>query len=157
VKIGESAIIELGVSRIGDSMVHEKILDIGVIVFILFVMVSMAHYIKAWQTSSAVRDFLKNSEGNVNATLVELRHTLQNLRKITYDIGTATEEVRQMADSLATVEKDTLYLYQYAKSKLAETAQANLAGLKAGVKTGITTLVRTLKERRGDKYEGRID
>ncbi len=138
-------------------MLHEKLLDIGIIVFIFYVIASVAHYVKAWHTSSAVRDFLKNSEGNVEAVLVELRGTLQNLRKITSDIGTVTEDVKQLTGSLVTVEKNMQYLYQYAKHELAATAQANLAGLKAGVKTGMSTLVRTLKERGGEEHEGRID
>jgi len=138
-------------------MAHEKLLDIGIIVFILFVIASVAHYVKAWHTSSAVRDFLKNSESNVEDVLVELKGTLQNLRKITSDIGTVTEDVKQMTDSLANVEKDMRYLFQYAKNELAATAQANLVGLKAGVKTGVATLVRTLKERRGDEHERRTD
>jgi len=129
-------------------MMHEKLLDIGIIVFIFFVIASVAHYVNAWHTSSAVRDFLKNSEGDVEAVLVELKGTLQNLRKITSDIGTVTEDVKQMTNSFANVEKDMRYLYQYAKNELAATAQANLAGLKAGVKTGVSTLVKTLKERK---------
>ena len=138
-------------------MMHEKLLDIGIIVFILFGIASVAHYIKAWQTNSAVRGFLKNSGGSLEEVLAELKGTLQNLRKITSDIGTVTDDIRQMTDSLANVERDIQYLYQYAKNELAATAQANLAGLKAGVKTGVSTLVSTLKERRGDKDDGRTD
>ena len=134
-------------------MLHEKLLDMGIIVFILYVLASMAHYVNAWQTSSAVRDFLKKSEGTVETVLVELKGTLQNLRKITSDIGVVTEDVRQVTNSLANVEKDMQNLYQYAKNELALTAQANLVGLKAGVKTGVSALVRTLKKGRGDEHE----
>jgi ABC-type transporter Mla subunit MlaD len=110
-----------------------------------------------WRTSTAVRGFLKNTEGNLNAALIELRGTLQNLSKITSDISTVTEEVRQVTDIVANLEKDAQSLFQYVKNELATNTAANFAGMKAGVKTGVATLVKTLKQGRGDNHEGRTD
>lgn len=136
---------------------HEKLVDVGIIVFIIYAVISLAHFMNMWRTSSAVRDFLRNTEGNLNAALVELQGTLQNLRKITSDISTVTEDVRQVTDIAAKLQKNVHYLYQYVKNELAANTEANFAGLKAGVKTGVATLVKTLKEGRGDDHEGRTD
>jgi hypothetical protein len=138
-------------------MMHEKLVDVGIIVFIVYAVISLAHMMNVWKTSAAVRDFLKNTEGNLNTALIELQGTLQNLTKITSDISTVTEEVRQVTDIVANLEKDAQYLFQYVKNELAANTAANFAGLKAGVKTGVATLVKTLKEGRGDDHEGRTD
>jgi uncharacterized protein YoxC len=138
-------------------MMHERLVDVGIIVFIIYAISSIASIVNGWRTSSAFRDFLKNTQGNVNSTLIDMQATLQNLKKITGDISTVTEDVRQITDRVTHLEKNIRHLYQYFKDEFATTAEANLAGLKAGVKTGVSTLVKTLKEGRGGDHEGRTD
>jgi hypothetical protein len=145
------------VQGVREYMMHEKLVDVGVIVFIVYALLSIAYMMNAWRTGSAIRDFLKNTEANVNAALIELQGTLQNLRRITSDISTVTADVRQITDVVANLETDMRYIYQYIKNELAANAGANIAGLKAGVKTGVATLVKTLKQGRGDDHEGRTD
>jgi hypothetical protein len=136
-------------------MMHETLVDVGIIVFIIYALISMAYLVTAWRTSIAARDFLKNTQGNLNGSLIELQGTLQNLKKITSDIGTATDDVRRITDTVSNIEKNIRYLYQYFRYRLAMNAGANLAGLQAGVKTGFATLVKTLKKGRSDNHEGR--
>jgi uncharacterized protein YoxC len=136
---------------------HENLINAGIIVFIIYAVISMIHMMQVWRVSSEFRAFLKNTEGNLNAALFEMKDTLQDIKKIASDVGTVTGEIRQMTDSFAVLEKSMRSLFQYVRHELAATAESNIAGLKAGVTTGISTFVKTLKERRGDHHEGRTE
>jgi len=136
---------------------HENLINVGIVVFIIYAVISTIHIIHMWRTSSEFRAFLKNTEGNLNATLFEMKETFHNLKKITSDISTVSDEVRQITSSVSNLEKNIISLLRYFTGEITTRAAANVAGLKAGVKTGMATLVKTLKERRGDNNDGRTD
>jgi uncharacterized protein YoxC len=123
----------------------EIILGIGVAAFIVYASFSISSLVSLKRTSTTLDEFIKRTEGNINVTLVEFKGTLENVRKIIDDVGAVTEEVRQISNAVANLDKGIGKLYEYLKEGLGPTAEANIAGLKAGIKTGVATLVKNLK------------
>jgi hypothetical protein len=101
---------------------REILLGMGVVVFIVYAVVSTAYMMNAGRTSAAVRYIVKSAGGNLNTTLLELQGTLWNVNKITSDISTVRRDVRQIADTVIKLEKDVRYLYQYLKNELGAAA-----------------------------------
>jgi hypothetical protein len=81
----------------GDSM-NEVILGIGVAAFVVYAAFNIVNLMSMNKTNDSVSAFLKNTESNVNTALVELKSTLEKLRKISGDIGVVTEDVKQISD-----------------------------------------------------------
>jgi hypothetical protein len=132
----------------------QAILFIGVAAFIVYAAFSISYYIDLRRTSNALREFLMNTEGNLNAALIELKGTLENMNKITENVSGITKDVRDITDTVVSVEKGIQNFYGKVKNELASAAEANVAGLKAGIATGVVTLVRNMRERRSDDHEG---
>jgi uncharacterized protein YoxC len=133
----------------------QTILLIGVVAFIIYAAFSIFYIIDLQRTSNALRAFLKNTEGNLNATLTELKSTLENMKNITANVSGITQDVRDIADTVVSLEKGIQTFYGKVKDEFAAAAEANIAGLKAGITTGVVTLVRSLQERRSDDNERR--
>jgi uncharacterized protein YoxC len=125
------------------------ILSIGVLVFIIYTAYFIVSVRSLMRMSATIDEFLRRTEGNVNTTLIELKATLENTRKITGDVGAVTEEVRRISHTVASVDKGLKDLYGYVRDGLGPATGANLAGLKAGIKTGVITLVKNLREKEG--------
>ena len=132
----------------------QVILLIGVVAFIIYAAFSIAFLLDMRRTNVALRSFLMNTEGNLNAALQELRGTLENTNKITANVSGITRDVREITDTVVSVERGIQHLYGKVKGDVAAAAEANIAGLKAGIATGVVTLVRSLRERRNDDHEG---
>jgi uncharacterized protein YoxC len=132
---------------------NDIILGIGVAAFVVYVAFNIFYITSMKRTGDAVSAFLKNTESNVNAALVELNGTLGNLRKISGDIGAVTEDVKQISDSVASVERSIRGLYDNIREGLGSAAGANISGLKAGITTGVATLVKSMQEGRRDDHE----
>ena len=135
----------------------EVILGIGVAAFIVYAAFNIVYLMGLKKSGDSMALFVKNSEGNVNATLVELKGTLENLRKISGDISEITEDVKQISNSVSEVEKSIRDLFDQIKEDLGSAAEANIAGLKAGISTGVSTLVKNLYEGRRDDHERGTD
>ncbi|HEY6009976.1 MAG TPA: DUF948 domain-containing protein [Nitrospirota bacterium] len=133
----------------------EIILGIGVAAFIVYAGFNISSTLSMKRTSDKAREFLTNTEGNLNAALSELTSALENIRKITGNINTVAEDVRRITDTVALLEKGVHEMYGYLKEDLGPAAGSNIAGLKAGIKTGVVTLVKNLQEERSDDHEGR--
>ncbi len=133
----------------------EIILGIGVAAFIVHAGFNIAYILSMKRTSVRAREFLANTEGNLNAALSELKSALENIKKITGNINAVTEDVRQITDTVMSLEKGVHDLYGYLKEGLGPAAGANIAGLKAGIKTGVVTLVKNLQQERSDDHERR--
>jgi uncharacterized protein YoxC len=135
----------------------EVFLGIGVATFVVYAAFNIIYLMSMKKTGDSVSAFLKNTESNVNEALVELRGTLENLRKISGDIGAVTDDVKQISDSVAGVERSIRGLYDHLKEGLGSAAGANIAGLKAGITTGVATLVKSMQEGRREDYERGIE
>jgi hypothetical protein len=70
----------------GDCL-NKVIPGIGVAAFVAYVAFNIVYLMSMKKTNDSVSAFLKNTETNVNAALVDLKGTLENLRKISGDIG----------------------------------------------------------------------
>ena len=131
------------------------ILGIGVATFIVFTGFHISYILSIRRTSERIGVFLQNTEGNLNAALVELRDTIENLKQITGNVRAVSEDVRQISHTVAIVEQSIRGLYEFGKKGLGPAAEANIAGVKAGIATGVSTLVRGLKQRRRVRHERR--
>ena len=130
-------------------------LGIGVTAFIVYMGFQISYILSLKRTSKQMGVFIQNTEGNLNAALVELRGTLENMNKITGNISAVTEDVRQISRTVAIVEESIRSLYEYGRTGLGPAAGANIAGVKAGISTGVTTLVKGFKQRRRAHHERR--
>ena len=122
----------------------EIILGIGVATFIVYTVFQVTYIMSMKRTIDSMTAFFGNTEENLNAALFELRGTLENLKKITGDVGAVTDEVKQISDSVASVERSIRGVYEQVKEGLGSAAGANIAGLKAGITTGVSTLVKSM-------------
>ena len=132
----------------------QAILFIGVAAFIVYAAFGISYFLDLRRTSNALRKFLMNTEGNLNAALIELKDTLENMNQITANVSGITQDVRDITDTVMSVEKGIQNFYGKVKNEFAASAEANVAGLKAGIATGVVTLVRNMRERRSDDHEG---
>ena len=132
---------------------NDMLMNIGVVVFIVFAIVSIAYQVNNYRAATALRQFICQSSGDMRAVLAELRVSLENFRKITDNISVVTEDVREITNSVADVQRDVRTLYSFIRENVGGTVKADIAGLKAGVKTGMATLVKNLREERSDHDE----
>jgi uncharacterized protein YoxC len=131
----------------------EIILGIGVATFMVYTFFNITYIVSMRRMTDSMTEFFTNIEVNLNAALFELRGTLVNLKKITGDVGAVTEEVKQISDSVAGVERSIRSVYDHMKEGLGSAAGANIAGLKAGITTGVATLVKSMQEGRREEHE----
>lgn len=133
----------------------EIILGIGVATFIMYTIFNVTYVLSKRRTSESMASFFRNTEGNLNAALAELKETLENLKKITSDVSAVTGDVKQISSSVARAERNIRGVYDRMKEGLGSAAGANIAGLKAGIATGVVTLVKNMREGRSDDHERR--
>jgi hypothetical protein len=136
----------------------EIIAGIGVAVFIVYAIFSIVYMMSMKRMNDALHDFILRTEGNANATLAELKVTLENMRKITDDISAVSQDARHISNSLVTVEKGMRLLFEYLKDGVGSAATASYAGLKAGIKAGFSTFgknpTENPTEKGSDHHEG---
>ena len=125
----------------------EIILGIGVATFIVYTIFHVTYVLSMRRTSESMEAFFRNTEGNLNAALLELKETLESLKKITNDVGAVTGDVKKISNSVARVERSIQGVYDL-KERLGSAAGANIAGLKAGIRTGVVTLVKSMHAER---------
>jgi len=132
---------------------NEMLANIGVAVFIVYALVSIAYQVSAFRAAAAIRRLVTLSSGDLLTTLAELRVTLENFRKISDNVTTVTGDVRTITSSVADLQQEVRTLYSFIKGAAGAEARADLAGIKAGIRAGVTTLVKGLNEERGDEHE----
>ncbi len=77
---------------------NKVIPGIGVAAFVAYVAFNIVYLMSMKKTNDSVSAFLKNTESNVNAALVDLKGTPENLRKISGDIGAVMEDVKLISE-----------------------------------------------------------
>jgi uncharacterized protein (UPF0335 family) len=136
---------------------NDVLLNTGVVVFIIYAIVSIAYQVSAYRAAVAVRQFVTLSSGDLLGVLVELRVMLENFRKISENVTVVSEDVREITSSVAGLQQEVRTLYGFIKDMAGAEARADFAGLKAGIRTGVATLVNGLKkedkEERSDEHE----
>jgi hypothetical protein len=136
-----------------EAEMNDIILGIGVVAFIIYAGFNITYLVSKKRVSERMSEFVRNTEGNLNTTLKELAGTLENMRKISGNISAVTEDVRQISHGVASMEKSVRDSLVYMRNSLGSSAEANIAGLKAGITTGVATLVKNLQEGRRDDHE----
>jgi signal transduction histidine kinase len=134
-------------------MTTNTILEIGVAVFTVFAVVQIIYLLGLIKAVAQMATFFKRIEDNVNLSLVELRPTIENLKKITDDARAVTSDVREISSTVTTVEREIRSLITYIKEGVGPAVEANIAGLQAGIKTGVVALVKNLHEGRSDDHD----
>jgi uncharacterized protein YoxC len=132
---------------------NEVLANTGVVIFILYALVSIAYQVNAYRAAAALRQFVTLSSRDTLAVLAELRAALENFRKISDNVTVVTEDVREITSSVADLQQEVRTLYRVIKDTAGVEARADLAGLKAGIRTGVVTLVKGIKEERRDEHE----
>ncbi len=127
---------------------NERLLDIGVVVFIIYAVINVSHIIEMRRTSIALRRFIEKTEENLHPALSAGRSVLEDIGRATHNIVELTERIREVAATLTSVEKSIRGLYEHYKEGFGEATYANIAGLKAGVKAGVATLFKDLNDRK---------
>ncbi|MDA8100079.1 MAG: DUF948 domain-containing protein [Nitrospiraceae bacterium] len=133
---------------------HDILLGIGVAAFVVYAIFNIAYIMSMKRMTERLETFLHDTQGNLSATLEELKGTLENTRKVTGDVKAVTADVREIADTVVLLERGVRNAYRQAQDTVLGSAEANVAGLKAGIKTGVATLVKNLQQGRGDDDEG---
>lgn len=95
------------------------------------------------RSSMVLRDFLKNTEENLNPTLNELRETLTDIKKITGNVSAISDTARETTESLHGVAKNMKKVSGYV-DRFGSTAVSRASAWRVGIKTGVTTLVKNL-------------
>jgi hypothetical protein len=121
---------------------------IAVITFVVYAAFNIIYLIDLRKTSIALRRFINRTDENLIPALDELRLTLQDLRKVTSDVSSLTERMRSAAGALVTVERTIGHLYSYYREGLGQSAQVNMAAIKAGIRVGVTNLFKNLKSKK---------
>ncbi len=127
---------------------HEIVLAIGVVTFMVYTAVTVAHLIELRRASIAFRQFITKAGENLYPSLSALRGVLEDINRVTADVAMLTQSVRDAAETVKRIETSVKDLYEYYWEGTGETARANIAGVKAGVKAGVTTLLKDLSKKK---------
>jgi ABC-type transporter Mla subunit MlaD len=127
------------------------LINIGIVVFIVFAVISIVYQVNAFLVATAFRHLLSQTSEDLRKVITELSISLENFRKITDNINKVTSEVRDVTSSVTNLQHDVGKLYGFLRETVGSTVKADFAGLKAGVKTGMETFVKNLKEERSDR------
>jgi phage-related tail protein len=124
--------------------INEILIAIGVVAFIIYASFNIIYLIELRRTSFALRQLIKRTDENLHPAFEKVRHILEDVGKATDNVVALTENVREIAGSVAAVEKIIKKLYGSYKKGISDATRANIAGLQAGVKTGVVTLFENL-------------
>ncbi len=127
---------------------YQILATIAVIIFLVYTVFNIVYLVDLRRTSVALRQFILRTEENLNPALAELRLTLQDIRKVTKDLSALSERLRAAAGTIITIEKTIQGLYAYYREGFAETANTNIAALKAGVKAGVANFIKSMKSKK---------
>ncbi|MCL5061925.1 MAG: DUF948 domain-containing protein [Nitrospiraceae bacterium] len=99
------------------------------------------------RAANTFKEFLKNAEERLNPVIEEAEQTLKSLRKVSDDVGTATENVRNFSGAMHEI-VDNVRVLSGIVSDLREGLSLRVLGVKAGIKTALNVLIKQFKEGR---------
>ncbi|OGW41571.1 MAG: hypothetical protein A2010_18565 [Nitrospirae bacterium GWD2_57_9] len=129
-------------------IIYEILAVVAVITFVIYAVFNIIYLIDLRKTTRALRDFIAKTDENLNPALVDLKIVLKDVRKVTGDIAALSDRLRTTAGAIVTVEKAVQHVYGYYREGLSQSANANLAAVKAGLRAGVVSLVRNLKTKK---------
>lgn len=98
------------------------------------------------RAAQAFKEFLKNTEGRINPVLEETEQTLKSLKKVSDDVGTATENVKNFSSAMYEI-GDNIRALSSIVHDVREGVSARVLGVKAGIKTALNVLLKELMSR----------
>jgi hypothetical protein len=125
------------------------LLAIGVAVFIIYAIVNIIYLNDLRKTTSVLRQFIIRTDENLQPALIDMRSALQDIRRISGDLVTATERVRSLAATLGAVEKSIRVIYGSYREGIQHAARSNVESVKAGLKAGVLSLFRNMRSKTG--------
>lgn len=114
---------------------------IGFLVAIVFLIYASVELRKS---ATAFKEFLKNTEDRIAPVLEEAEKTLRSMRKVTDDVGTATDNVRDMSDSMHGIVSN-LRAVSSIVDDLRDGASLRASALSAGFKAALGVLINQFK------------
>lgn len=127
------------------------ILSIGFFIIIVGFLAAIGFLIYASveirRAANTFKEFLKNAEERLNPVIEEAEQTLKSLRKVSDNVGTATENVRNFSGAMHEI-VDNVRVLSGIVSDLREGLSLRVLGVKAGIKTALNVLIKQFKEGR---------
>lgn len=120
------------------------IMLIGFIVAIGFLIYAS---IELRKSAAAFKEFLKAMEGRIAPVLEESEQTLRSLRKVSDDVGTATDNVRNFSGAIYDIVANVRALSGIV-SGFREDLSLRKSALGAGAKAALEVLITQIKQRR---------
>lgn len=99
------------------------------------------------RAANAFNEFLKNTETRLNPVLGEAEQSLKSLRKVSDDIGTATENVKNFSAAMHDI-VDNIRAISGIVSDVRQGVSLRALGVKAGIKAAMDVLIKQVKEGR---------
>lgn len=120
------------------------IMLIGFIVAIGFLIYAS---IELRKSAAAFKEFLQRMEGRIAPVLEESEQTLRSLRRVSDDVGTATDNVRNFSGALYDI-VNNLRAISGIVTDFREDVSLRKSALKAGAKAAIAVFITQIKQRR---------
>jgi uncharacterized protein YoxC len=96
------------------------------------------------RAAQAFKEFLENTEERINPVLEETEQALKSLRKVSDDVGTVTENVRNFSGAMYEI-VDNLRALSSIVHDVREGMSLRVSGVKAGIKTALEVLIKSLR------------
>ena len=96
------------------------------------------------RAASAFKEFLKNAEERINPVLDETEHTLKSLKKISDDVGTVTDNIKNFSGAMYEIVANVRTLSGII-SDLREGVNLRVLGVKEGIKAAMNVLIKELR------------
>lgn len=127
---------------------NAALLNIGAIIFIVYAVFNILWLIDMRRTSVALRRLIGKTEESLGPALAELTRAATDIRKATEGAFQLVERLRIAAGTIISAEKSIESIYHYYRQSVSQSAQSNIAGIKAGVRAGVVNFLSNLKSRK---------
>lgn len=121
------------------------ILVVGMFIFIIGFLIAIGFIIyvslEIKRASNTFEGVLKNLEVNLNPVLEEARESLKSIRKVSDDLGTASENVKHLSVTIYNIASN-LEILSSMIDDIRRGTSLRVMGLKAGIKAALNTLIK---------------
>lgn len=99
------------------------------------------------KTLSGIRELIHITQDRLMPVIQETEMTLRSIRKVSDDVGTVTENVKNFSTAMEDVVKNVRAISSIAE-EFRSGVSLRVSGVKAGLKAAINVLLKQIKERR---------
>jgi uncharacterized protein YoxC len=123
------------------------ILSIGIIGFLISVVFIIYAAIELRKAATSINSFLKVTEQKIVPVLEEAEYSLKNIKKISNDVSTVTDSVKNISFALGETAENIRNLSNFVE-EIRKGVSLRVLGLKAGVKTAMNVLIHEIKKQK---------